>query len=110
MLMAECYVIFLFIDAMISTFLTLCHICSWLQEAKNGLVSKLHEILKPFLLRRVKADVEHSLPLKQEILLYAPLTAMQRKVQDSIVNKSLVEDMANRAKANNISGSLSSPK
>lgn len=75
-----------------------------LQEAKNRMVSKLHEILKPFLLRRVKADVEQSLPLKQEIVLYAPLTAAQRKVQDSIVAKTLATDMATLAKSNNISG------
>ena len=74
------------------------------QEAKNRMVSKLHEILKPFLLRRVKADVEQSLPLKQEIVLYAPLTAAQRKVQESIVARTLTTDMATLAKANNISG------
>jgi ATP-dependent DNA helicase len=71
------------------------------------MVSKLHEILKPFLLRRVKADVEHSLPLKSEIILYAPLTDAQRRVQDSIVNRSLVNDMGTLAKSNNISGTSS---
>lgn len=30
-------------------------------------VSKLHQILKPFLLRRVKTDVETSLPGKMEV-------------------------------------------
>jgi hypothetical protein len=32
-------------------------------------VSKLHQILKPFLLRRVKTDVETSLPGKMEVRL-----------------------------------------
>ena len=36
--------------------------CSQLQ-----VVSKLHQILKPFLLRRVKTDVETSLPGKMEV-------------------------------------------
>lgn len=30
-------------------------------------VTKLHQILKPFLLRRVKTDVETSLPGKMEV-------------------------------------------
>jgi ATP-dependent DNA helicase len=67
------------------------------------MVSKLHDILKPFLLRRVKADVEQSLPAKQEIVLYAPLTDAQRKIQDTVVSKTLVQEMADKAKANNVS-------
>ena len=34
-------------------------------------VEKLHGILKPFLLRRLKGDVETNLPRKKEIILYA---------------------------------------
>ena len=37
------------------------------QEQRNKVVSKLHQILKPFLLRRVKTDVETSLPGKMEV-------------------------------------------
>ena len=35
------------------------------------------QILTPFLLRRLKTDVEFSLPPKKEILVYAPLTFQQ---------------------------------
>lgn len=35
------------------------------------------KILTPFLLRRLKTDVEFSLPPKKEILVYAPLTRFQ---------------------------------
>ncbi len=35
------------------------------------------QILTPFLLRRLKTDVEYSLPPKKEILVYAPLTQHQ---------------------------------
>jgi hypothetical protein len=44
-------------------------------------VTKLHQILKPFLLRRVKTDVETSLPGKMEVsavLAYASWTAVLR--------------------------------
>lgn len=57
------------------------------------MVSKLHEILKPFLLRRIKADVETSLPSKSEIILYAALTPAQRKLQSQLVDKTLLADI-----------------
>ncbi|KVI08839.1 ATP-dependent DNA helicase DDM1 [Cynara cardunculus var. scolymus] len=56
---------------------------------KAHVVAKLHAILRPFLLRRMKEDVEHMLPRKKEIILYATLTEHQRNFQDHLVNKSL---------------------
>lgn len=58
-------------------------------EQSARIISKLHGILKPFLLRRLKADVELSLPPKKEYILYAPLSERQREVYDAILNKSL---------------------
>ena len=49
------------------------------------LVSTLHGILKPFLLRRLKADVEGLLPPKKEYVIYAPLSVKQRNLYDEIV-------------------------
>lgn len=45
--------------------------------------------MKPFLLRRLKADVEFSLPPKKEYVLYAPLSERQRTVYDAILNGAL---------------------
>lgn len=53
---------------------------------KNGIVTKLHEILKPFLLRRLKIDVEPNMPPKKEYLLKAPLTQQQAEIYKAIVN------------------------
>lgn len=64
-----------------------------MQEAKNRMVSKLHDILRPFLLRRVKSDVETSLPPKREIVLYAPLTAKQLEIEKKLVNKTLISEV-----------------
>lgn len=58
------------------------------EERKQTLVSSLHAILKPFLLRRVKADVEKLLPKKREYVLFAPLTDLQRDLYQSILEGS----------------------
>ena len=53
------------------------------------LISTLHSILRPFILRRLKSDVETSLPPKKEYILYAPLSAKQRELYDAILQGSL---------------------
>ena len=55
------------------------------EERQNKIVSSLHAILKPFLLRRVKADVETSLPKKREYILYAPLSTEQKELYREIL-------------------------
>ncbi|KAI5082173.1 hypothetical protein GOP47_0001916 [Adiantum capillus-veneris] len=52
-------------------------------------ISKLHLILRPFLLRRLKEDVEKSLPLKKEIILYAPMSEQQREFHYHLINKTM---------------------
>ena len=40
------------------------------QQQQEQIVTKLHSVLKPFLLRRLKTDVELSIPPKKELVLY----------------------------------------
>ncbi|KAI5785060.1 SWI/SNF chromatin remodeling complex component [Peziza echinospora] len=54
-------------------------------DRKTQIVSSLHAILKPFLLRRIKADVETCLPPKREYVLYAPLTQEQKDLYLALV-------------------------
>jgi ATP-dependent DNA helicase len=56
------------------------------EERRSSLVTSLHAILKPFLLRRVKMDVEHNMPKKREYVLYAPLTQEQRELYEEILH------------------------
>lgn len=58
-------------------------------EQRNRVVSKLHDILKPFFLRRLKSDVSLKLPQKQEIILYAPMTQHQKDVNLGLLDHSL---------------------
>ncbi|KAF1811631.1 hypothetical protein P152DRAFT_514776 [Eremomyces bilateralis CBS 781.70] len=55
-------------------------------EREQKLIASLHAILKPFLLRRVKADVESMMPKKREYVLYAPLSPMQRELYQAILD------------------------
>ncbi|XP_069922561.1 probable global transcription activator SNF2L1 isoform X7 [Oryctolagus cuniculus] len=53
------------------------------------LVERLHSVLKPFLLRRIKTDVEKSLPPKKEIKIYLGLSKMQREWYTKILMKDI---------------------
>ncbi|TDL18206.1 hypothetical protein BD410DRAFT_793521 [Rickenella mellea] len=55
------------------------------QSRSTDIINALHAILKPFLLRRLKVDVEHSLPPKKEYALYAPLTERQKSVYSAVL-------------------------
>ncbi|KAF8426873.1 SWI/SNF chromatin remodeling complex component [Tirmania nivea] len=55
-------------------------------DRKTQIVQSLHAILKPFLLRRVKADVMTQLPPKREYVLYAPLTKEQKELYQALVD------------------------
>ena len=57
--------------------------------AGDSKIAKLHAILRPFILRRIKADVEQILPRKKEIILYATMTEYQKNFQDHLINKTL---------------------
>ncbi|KAJ5628018.1 hypothetical protein N7490_010246 [Penicillium lividum] len=57
-----------------------------IEKRKRNLVSSMHAILKPFLLRRIKTDVEHSLPKKREYILYAPLSSEQKELYREILS------------------------
>jgi len=46
-------------------------------EKKMTMVRKLHQIMRPFMLRRVKSDLKKKLPEKIEINISVPLTQLQ---------------------------------
>ncbi|KAI9759465.1 MAG: hypothetical protein M4579_002305 [Chaenotheca gracillima] len=53
-------------------------------EAKN-VVAKLHKVLRPYLLRRLKADVEKQMPAKHEHVVYCRLSKRQRYLYDGFM-------------------------
>lgn len=68
-----------------------------IERRKRNLVTTMHAILKPFLLRRIKTDVETDLPKKREYILYAPLTSEQKELYREILSGTGRQYLENRA-------------
>lgn len=58
-------------------------------EDSDTVVQQLHKVLRPFLLRRVKSDVEKSLLPKKEVNLYIGMSEMQVKWYKKILEKDI---------------------
>ncbi|KAK0131602.1 Lymphoid-specific helicase [Merluccius polli] len=58
-------------------------------EREEKVLNMLHQILTPFLLRRLKTDVTLEIPPKKEVIVYAPLTAKQERFYTAVVDKSI---------------------
>lgn len=50
-------------------------------------VTKLHQVLRPYLLRRLKADVEKQMPAKYEHIVYCRLSKRQRFLYDDFMSR-----------------------
>ncbi|KAJ3264367.1 hypothetical protein HDU77_008671 [Chytriomyces hyalinus] len=56
---------------------------------QDQVVQQLHKVLRPFLLRRIKIDVEKSLLPKKRTNLYVGMSTMQRKWYQKILEKDI---------------------
>jgi SNF2 family DNA or RNA helicase len=59
------------------------------QEERMLIVHRLHELLRPFVLRRVKDQVLDQMPQRIERVVKCPLSAMQLRMYHSIISKGL---------------------
>jgi SNF2 family DNA or RNA helicase len=59
---------------------------------QSVVVTKLHKVLRPFLLRRLKADVEKGLPGKTEHILTCPLSKRQRQLYEDFLSRSDIKE------------------
>ncbi|KAF2363608.1 DBINO domain [Trinorchestia longiramus] len=67
-------------------------------------LNRLHTILKPFMLRRIKTEVENELTDKIEIMVYCPLTLRQKFLYSGLRNKISIEELLHST-----SGSATAP-
>ena len=58
-------------------------------EDQDTVIQQLHRVLQPFLLRRVKSDVEKSLLPKKELNVFVPLSDMQVKWYQKLLEKDI---------------------
>lgn len=54
-------------------------------EAKQEMISQLHKVLRPFMLRRLKADVAKGLPPKTETLIMVGMSKMQKQLYKKLL-------------------------
>eukprot|EP00996_Jenningsia_fusiforme_P003462 NODE_425_length_2269_cov_8.653153_g391_i0.p1 GENE.NODE_425_length_2269_cov_8.653153_g391_i0~~NODE_425_length_2269_cov_8.653153_g391_i0.p1 ORF type:complete len:542 (+),score=125.06 NODE_425_length_2269_cov_8.653153_g391_i0:364-1989(+) len=70
-------------------------------EQQNQIISKLHDILRPFMLRRLKQECGIELPRKREILLFCNLTDKQAEQYESIRARQLKNQFSQPVSLNN---------
>ncbi|VDO08469.1 unnamed protein product, partial [Rodentolepis nana] len=61
-------------------------------EYNEQLVMRLHKVLRPFLLRRLKEDVERQMPKKYEHIILCRLSKRQRYLYDDFMSLSTTKD------------------
>lgn len=59
------------------------------EEAKKNMISQLHKILRPFMLRRLKADVAKGLPPKTETIVMVGMSKMQKQLYKKLLLRDL---------------------
>ncbi|PHH66736.1 hypothetical protein CDD81_5868 [Ophiocordyceps australis] len=59
-----------------------------MDEEAKAIISKLHKVLRPYLLRRLKADVEKQMPAKYEHVELCRLSKRQRELYDGFLSRS----------------------
>lgn len=60
------------------------------EEESLLIIRRLHKVLRPFLLRRLKKDVEKDLPDKVEKVIKCKMSAVQNKLYEQVVRHSVI--------------------
>ncbi|KZZ99140.1 helicase SWR1 [Moelleriella libera RCEF 2490] len=58
-----------------------------MDEEAKAIITKLHKVLRPYLLRRLKADVEKQMPAKYEHVEFCRLSKRQRELYDGFLSR-----------------------
>ncbi|KAI8078854.1 SNF2 family N-terminal domain-containing protein [Halteromyces radiatus] len=61
------------------------------EESRNA-IQKLHTVLRPYLLRRLKSDVEQQMPAKYEHIMYCRLSKRQRYLYDDFMGRAKTKE------------------
>ncbi|KAK4038614.1 SNF2 family N-terminal domain-containing protein [Parachaetomium inaequale] len=66
-----------------------------LDDEARAIISKLHKVLRPYLLRRLKADVEKQMPAKYEHVEFCRLSKRQRELYDGFLSRADTRETLN---------------
>jgi SWI/SNF-related matrix-associated actin-dependent regulator of chromatin subfamily A member 5 len=58
-------------------------------DEKQEIINQLHKVLKPFILRRLKAEVERGLPRKKELTVYCKMTRSQKVTYQAVLKNNV---------------------
>ncbi|CAF0978049.1 unnamed protein product [Adineta steineri] len=61
-------------------------------NANDSLIKRLHKVLRPFILRRLKVDVEKQMPKKHEHVIMCHLSKRQRQLYDDFIQCKTTRD------------------
>ncbi|MCJ1264068.1 swr1 complex component [Lobaria immixta] len=64
-----------------------------MDDDAKAIITKLHKVLRPYLLRRLKADVEKQMPGKYEHVVYCRLSKRQRYLYDGFMSRAQTRDI-----------------
>lgn len=68
------------------------------EDSKKTMISQLHKILRPFMLRRLKADVAKGLPPKSETIVMVGMSKMQKQLYKKLLLRDLDAFTGNQSK------------
>ena len=57
------------------------------REQKNSILSQIHKIIGPFMLRRKKTEVDVTILPKKEVIVYCPMTQVQQRQYSTFVGQ-----------------------
>ncbi|KAI8987187.1 SNF2 family N-terminal domain-containing protein [Pilobolus umbonatus] len=63
-----------------------------MDDESRAAIQKLHTVLRPYLLRRLKADVEKQMPKKHEHIVYCKLSKRQRFLYDDFMSRAKTKE------------------
>ncbi|CAL8084425.1 unnamed protein product [Orchesella dallaii] len=66
------------------------------QEYNEDIVRRLHKVLRPFILRRMKSEVEKQLPQKYEHVVMCSLSKRQRYLYEEFMSRTKTRDTLNQ--------------
>ncbi|CAF3491008.1 unnamed protein product [Fusarium graminearum] len=66
-----------------------------MDDEARAIISKLHKVLRPYLLRRLKADVEKQMPAKYEHVEFCRLSKRQRELYDGFLSRTDTKETLN---------------